>query len=363
MRHAIRSQRGGALLVVMVLLGMGAFLSAALLRVTSYSRQRSHDVVVERQADYSAMAGIEAAMADIRRDPDRFLQEGATWEPLEGTPADLDFQVELTKSDGIYILSSRGGSDPHQVVYTLRLKKKNYVWDYAIALGGFGEMGLVLDPSAKEISVFGGPIYVEGDLYVNHNEKKDYAIFPEDESFPVIVTGRAYIGQNRNHERDLTAADLNASQLIVGAAPVGMDRFLAEAVDYLLGLPDRLNSPGGPVLVYNPDAWGIYESKSPRVVVVDGSLGCGGDDGWGNAGKNRVQKFYGTLIVKEEICQPSSMKGLEVHGSLLAGGIDLNAKWDALSIYYDPTYMPPVLERIPGAGTARIVLIDTEVEH
>lgn len=359
MRYSRQSERGGALLVVLVFLGLGALLSASLLRVTTYSHRRSYDVVAQRQADYSAMAGVEMAMADIQANPERFLKAGTTWEPLDDSPSGLDFQVALTESDGYYLLTSIGGSPPHQVAYTLTLKKGGHVSDYGLALGG--ELGLSLTPSKKEFSVFGGPIYVEGDLYVNHNEAKGYAIYPDDEKFPVIVTGRAHIGQNGIHERDLTAEDLNASRLIVGAPPLGVDKFLVDAVAYLKAYVEI--HPGGPVLIYNPDAWGLYDNPAARVVVVDGSLGCEGGYSWGNAGKTDVQKFYGTLVVKGQVCQPSYFKGLEVHGAIMAGGIALSSKQAALTIYYERDYMSPVLEEIPGSETARIELIDTDVEY
>lgn len=359
MRDPIRSQRGGALLVVMALLGMGALLSTALLRITAYSRQQTRRTLVQRQADYSAMAGIEAALADIRQRPERYLKSGATWAPLEGAPAELDFQVKLSESNGIYTLTSQGGSAPNQVVYTVKLKKGNPFSDYAVALGSSGGTGFVLDPSAKRIAVEGGPVYMEGDFYINQNEKKSY---PFIDGFPVIVAGRAHIGQNDNHDRDLTAEDLGASDLIAGATSLGLDQLLPDTVDYLMDHLDPQN-PQGPVLAYNPQAWGIYASPSPRIVVVDGSLGCDSQSDWGSAGENQVQEFYGTLIVKGKICEPSNFKGLEVHGSLLAGGMELNAKQTALRIVYSPDYIPPVLAQIPKAGGDSIVVMSTEVEH
>lgn len=364
MRHPMRSQRGGALLVVMVLLGLGALLSAALLQVTSYSHRRSHEVLLQRQADYSAMAGIEAAMADIQENPERFLKEGATWEPLEGSSPELDFQVELTESDGFYRLTSSGGSPPHQVVYTLTLKKGSHITEYAFGVGGAGGTGLEVNSNNKEISVEGAPVYVEGDLVVHRNEKKGYPMYQDGKGYPVIVTGRAYIGQNGNHERDLTAEDLNASQLIVGAPPLGMDQFLDAATAYLTDYVKK--HPGGPVLIYNPDAWGVYKNPASRVVVWDGDLGCGDDKkdkgDWGDVA-TKDAAFYGTLIVNGIICQPSSMNSLEIHGVLLARAIALNSKQDALVLYYDSTYIHPIMQQIPGSGSGKIVLIDTDVEY
>jgi len=361
MSHPVRSQRGGALLVVMVLLGIGALLSAALLRVTSYSHRRSHDVLAKRQADYSAMAGVEAAMADIRANPERFLRKGATWAPLEGSPPELGFRVALTEKDGVYLLSSTGGSPPHQVVYTLKLKRSSQFTEFALGLGRGGGTRLELK-SDKEIAVNGAPVYVEGDLVVQGNEKKGYRIYEDGEGYPVIVTGKAYF-QHGSREYDLTAEDLNASELVVGAPPLGMDQFLAEAVAYLTEyLRDH---PHGPVRIYDPDDWETYKIPSSRVVVWDGDLGCAANndkDAWGDAA-DEAAKFYGTLIVNGEVCQPSSMKSLEVHGTLLAAGIDLNTKQQALILHYDPTYIPPILKQIPGSGSSRIVLIDTDVKH
>lgn len=311
-------------MAVLILLGVGAVLSAALLQVSSYSHRQSKGALTERQAYYSAMAGVEAALADIRRDPDEYLQDGQEWRPLRGAPEGLDYHAELSRDGVSYILRAEGGPPDHRVVYTLTLlEDADPFFSYSAALGS----GLSFDSSNRQISLRGAPIYIEGNLEIEQNMKEPYELTDQQR---IVVTGIATVGKN-SKERPATAADFSASELITGAASLHSADQIGTMVSDLetkLGVDPR-------VTAYNPSAWDLYDDPAERVVFVDGSMGCD-DTGW-DLKHDRI--FYGRLVVNGTICQPSS-GSLTVYGSLLARGMVLSSQQDALRVEYRPEWIP-----------------------
>ena len=110
MRQALERQRGAALLVTLLLLGILALLSASALQSAALDLTMSGNEQFRSRALQAAEAGIESAIVQLRATPPGGVPATISAQPMPGLPADGRSSTVRYIGDDPQIAAASGGS-------------------------------------------------------------------------------------------------------------------------------------------------------------------------------------------------------------------------------------------------------------
>jgi hypothetical protein len=328
----LRQQDGSVMPLVLLLGLLGAVLGVGLLNASFEGQRQAHKAVADQQSYYAAMAGMEAALADIRVAPERYLVPGTTWTTATGSPRELDYLVTLSGGDtpGTYRLASKSGTTGRTAAILATIASQQSIDDlsrYALAVSD----SLIFRRSNGSVLLQGAPIYVGGDLRVPFDPGQ--SVYPLSDGNNIAVGGEALILQ-AGKLRAATAAELGAASLLTRVVPVNV----AGSIAALIEQAKQGGVPGAEA--YNPEQWRRYAVPGRRLVYVDGDLDLSQQHG--------TVVLYGRLLVRGQVLMATNT-ALIVHGALHAGSYIPGPDEDVLQVYYAPGVIPG------GEGNVQVV--------